>query len=163
MTPRIVRLYALALFLIFSASILWWHHADTRPSSMDETRHMKLATDYREWLARGVPLTNEWSHVYPPLYHLSLIPALSLGAPSETKAAATHILYLMVFIAGCVLLGRGRRRPDWESLLAATLCLGYFFVFWASRRALTDFPLMAWVTLSMAMLVAHEGFFESAG
>jgi len=119
---------------------------------------MKLATDYREWLVHGVPLTNEWSHVYPPLYHLSLIPALSLGAPSETKAAATHILYLTVFIAGCVLLGRSRRRPDWESVAAAALCAGYCSVFWAGRRALTDFPLMAWVTLSMAMLSRTKGF-----
>jgi hypothetical protein len=158
MPNRSARLYVLTLFLVFSASIFGWHFSDTRPSSMDETRHMKLATDYRAWLAHGVPLTNEWSHVYPPLYHLSLIPALSLGAPSETKAAATHLLYLMVFIAGCVLLGRSRKRPDWESLMGATLCLGYVYVLWASRRALTDFPLMAWVTLSMATLARTEGF-----
>jgi len=35
---------------------------------------MKLAMDYRAWMLHGVPLTDEWSHVYPPLYHLSIIP-----------------------------------------------------------------------------------------
>ena len=158
MPNRSDRFFALALFIIFSASMLWWHLSDTRPSSMDETRHMKLAMDYREWLLKGVPLTDEWSHVYPPLYHFSIIPALSLGVPSETKATLTHILYLTVFIIGCGLLGRSRRRPDWESIMAAALCLGFYSVFSASRRALIDFPLMAWVTFSMAMLSRTKGF-----
>jgi len=35
---------------------------------------------------------------------------------------------------------------------------GYCIVLWASRRALIDFPLMAWVTLSMALLSCTQGF-----
>ncbi len=150
--------FLLVLFVLFPMSILVWHRMDTRPSSMDETRHMKLAMDYRAWVLHGVPLTNGWSHVYPPIYHLSIIPALSLGHPSEAKATATHIAYFAIFVAGCLILGRSMGRPDWESVLAAFLCVGYCSVFWASHRALIDFPLMAWVTFSMAILACTEGF-----
>jgi len=72
--------FLIVLVLLFALSILGWHAMDTRPSSMDETRHMKLAMDYRAAIFQAIPLTDEWSHVYPPLYHLSIIPALSLAS-----------------------------------------------------------------------------------
>jgi len=157
-SARFAALLALALMLLFPSSILWWHLTDTRPSSLDETRHMELAMDYRRWLVQDVPLTNVWSHAYPPVYHLSIIPAMSLGVPSETKVVMTNIFYLAVLLAGCILLGRSAKRPDWEGVLAAFLCAGYYGVFWVGRRALIDFPLMAWVTLSMGLLSRTEGF-----
>ncbi len=158
MSNRYARIYALSLLLLFPASILWWHLSDSRPSSMDETRHMQLAIDYRNWIGHHVPLQNEWSHVYPPLYHLSIIPALSVGTPSEAKVAMTYIFDLVVLLAGCLVMGRSAKRPDWESILAAFLCVGYDYVFWAGRRALIDFPLMAWTTFSVALLSLTEGF-----
>src|SRR5262249_47733606 len=144
--------------LLFPISVVGWHFLDTRPSSMDETRHMKLAMDYRTWITQAAPLTNEWSHVYPPVYHFSIIPALSLGRPSETKVAAANVLYGLLFVYGCLLLGRSLGRWDWECVLAACLCLGYGYVLWTARRALIDFPLMAWVTFSMGLLACTEGF-----
>src|SRR6266513_5634500 len=100
MSSTPVKPLVLVLFVLFPLSILWWHASDTRPSAMDETRHMKLAMDYRAWLFQGIPLTDEWAHVYPPVYHLSIIPALSMGRPSEAKASATHIAYFALFVAG---------------------------------------------------------------
>src|ERR1019366_10824587 len=110
MPNRYARIYALTLLLLFTASGLWWHRHDTRPSSMDETRHMQLAIDYRNWIVHHVPLQNEWSHLYPPLYHLSILPALSVGVPSETKVAMTYIFELGLLLAGCLILGRCARR-----------------------------------------------------
>ena len=46
-------------------------------------------------------ITSPWASFYPPLYHLSLIPALSLGHPSETKAVATHLIYLAAIDHRC--------------------------------------------------------------
>ena len=100
-----------------------------------------------------------------------MIPALSLGVPSEMKAASINLLSLIILLAGCLLLGRqqageplrmlaGRKagRPDLESVAAAFLCAGYCYVLWAGRRALIDFSLMAWVTLTLALLARTEGF-----
>jgi hypothetical protein len=152
----------LALIVLFPLSIYRWHAIDTRPSSWDETRHMKLAMDYGDWLKKGVPLTDPWSHVYPPMYHLSLLVPLSFGVPSEAKAAIANIGYVLILIWACILLGRSAGRPDWESVFAAFLCCGYCYVLWASRRALIDFPLMCWVTFSMAMLARARGFSDRA-
>jgi len=155
---RSFKIYALLLLVLFPASILWWHDADSRPSSMDETRHMQLAVDYRRWLIDGVPLTDGWSHVYPPLYHLSIIPAVSLGIPSETKVALTYLFDLVMLLIGCLLITRIAGRPDTEGVLAAFLCVGFSAVFYTSRRALIDFPLMAWTTLTVALLARTNGF-----
>src|SRR2546425_1097452 len=67
------------VFLIFMSATLGWHFLNDRPSTLDETKHMQLAIDYRDWLVHDVPLQNPWDHVYPPVYHFSIIPALSLG------------------------------------------------------------------------------------
>ncbi len=146
------------LAALFAGAIAQWHRLDTRPSSLDETKHMQLAMDYRDWVAHGVPLTNEWAHVYPPIYHFSIIPALSAGIPSECKAALMHTAYLFILIMGCVLLCRAQGRPDAEGILAALVVIGYAYVQWVTRRALTDFPLLSWTTLSVALLARTQGF-----
>jgi len=146
------------IFLLFMSAIAGWHLLNDRPSSMDETKHMQLALDYRDWIVHDVPLQNPWDHVYPPLYHFSIIPALSLGVPTEAKAVMTHALYVVIFLVGCLLLGRAHRRSDDESLAAGLLTLGYCYVLWAARRALIDFPLLTWATLTMALLARTRGF-----
>lgn len=146
--------------VVFPLSILQWHRVDTRPSSLDETKHMQLAMDYRDWIVHGVPLTNLWAHVYPPVYHFSIIPTMSVGIPSETKAALANTFYLLVLLIGCVLISRSEGFPDAEGVLAALLTTGYAYVLWISRRALIDFSLMAWVTLSMALLARTKGFLD---
>jgi len=146
------------VLMLFMSAVVGWHHLNDRPSSMDETKHMQLAMDYHDWLVHDVPLQNPWAHVYPPLYHFSIIPAMSLGVPTEAKAVLTHALYLIVFVIGCLFLGRADERSDDESLTAALLTVGYCYVLWAGRRALTDFPLMAWVMLGMGLLARTRGF-----
>lgn len=153
-----VKHFAFLLVAFSLASFLWWHKTDSRPSSMDETRHMKLALDYKAAFTEAVPLTNSWSHVYPPLFHFSMIPALSVGVPSEMKAASVNLIYLCVLIAGLLLLSMKQQRQGWEGVAAAFLCVSYISVFWGERRALIDFALMCWVTLSISLLAATEGF-----
>src|SRR5437879_6316354 len=89
---------------LFLASIAIWHAVDTRPSSVDETKHLQLALDYRDWIVHHRPVTNTWAYVYPPFYHVSLIPALSVGRASEGKAALTHEGYLILLFVGLFLL-----------------------------------------------------------
>jgi len=35
---------------------------------------LNLALDYRDWLVPRRSIVNSWAAIYPPLYHLSLIP-----------------------------------------------------------------------------------------
>ena len=55
-------------------------------------------------------------------------------------------------------MGRDYGWNDNESLTAALLTLGYGYVMWSARRALIDFPLLSWTTLTMAFLVRARGF-----
>ncbi len=142
----------------FMSTIVGWHGLQDRPSSMDETKHMQLAMDYHDWVLRDNPLQNPWASVYPPLYHFSIFPFMSIGWPTESKAVMAHAFYLLLFLYGVLLLGRAQGRPDDESLAAAVLTLGYSYVLWASRRSLTDFPLMACVTLAMGLLARTREF-----
>src|SRR5882724_832581 len=104
--PKSSGIKVTLILAVFMSAVLGWHHLNDRPSSLDETKHMQLAMDYRDWVVHGVPLQNPWDHVYPPVYHFSIIPALSLGVPTEAKAVMTHSLYLAFFLIGCLLIGR---------------------------------------------------------
>ena len=83
---------------------------------------------------------------------------MSVGVPTEAKAVLTHALYLIFFLLGCLLFGRDYGWSDNESLAAALLTLGYGYVLWSARRALIDFPLLSWTTLTMALLARTRGF-----
>ena len=146
--------------LLFMTAVAGWHLVDNRPSSMDETKHMQLAMDSRDGALHDVPLQNPWAHVYPPLYHVSIIPALSLGVPSRGKSGDDAYVvraHFCVRLLAAWAARTGDRRTE-RSLAAALIVLGYAYVLWTGRRALTDFPLLAWTTFSMALLARTRGF-----
>lgn len=154
---RRLILLGLPLFL-FAASLFVWHRIDTRPAAWDESVHLLLALDYRDLLKDGTPVTTSWASVYPPLYHLSIIPALSLGQPSPAKAVATYVLYAALMLAGFILLTRGFGRSTEEGVVAALLFWSMPIVFFTSRRPLLDFPLSALVCFGMACLWRTKRF-----
>lgn len=146
------------LLVLFGGYLTVWYRIDTRPPAWDESTHLGIALSYRDFLVHGKPVTTPWASYYPPFYHVSLIPALSLGIPSEGKALATHVIYLLILFCALLLLGQHFQRPIEDAVLASLLTIGYWQVIFVSHHALLDFALMAWVTLGMALLGSTKHF-----
>lgn len=143
---------------VWAGSLILWHRLDTRPPAWDESVHLHLALDYKDFLLHKTPLRSPWVDEYPPLYHLSLIPFLSLGTPSASQTALAHAFYLLLFIAGWLLWVQAAGLPSNRSLVATLLYLGYAQVLWTARRPLMEFALSAWVVFCMALLWRTERF-----
>lgn len=153
----------LFIWLVFAAGLYGWHRLEGRPSSIDETKHMRIALEYRDWVLHGKPIEVSWAHVYPPLYHWTVIPFFLVGTVGEAQASLAHLFWLAIFLFGVGWLQKLLRRSEEEMVLLVLLTLSYGVLQWATRRAMIDFPLMAWVTLSVAALLAarrftHRGF-----
>ncbi len=148
----------LVLLSLCLAYVGWWHHADNRPLTWDPTVHLGLAIDYRDWLFHQTPLTNSRTSMYPPLYHVSLLPSLMIGIPSEAKAVTTHLLYAAILLMAFIGLAKRMGRPVEDAFLAAVLTLSYPIVHYIFCFALTDFPLLAFVALGMWFLYNTDDF-----
>ncbi len=148
----------LAAMVLVAGSIIRWHRIDTRPPAWDQSVHLHLALDYRDCLLHGKPVTSPWTAVYPPLYHLSLIPVLSLGTPSEAKAAFMHLFYFALLLWGLLRLTRRLGAEPETAVLAGLLSASYAIVIYTMHYALIDFPLTAWVVFSLALLAETESF-----
>lgn len=136
----------------------WWHSRDTRPVTWDPSVHLGLAIDYRDWLLHRAPLTNSRTSMYPPFYHLSLIPSLLVGVPSEAKAVTTHALYAAAFLMALLGLARKAGRPAADAFIAALLVFSYPIFHIMFLFALTDVPLLVLVTVGMGLLYKSDDF-----
>lgn len=145
----ILALFGLMLFL--------WHRRDTLPPAWDESTHLTLALDYRDWLWHGTPIANSWAAIYTPLYHLSLIPALALH-PAVSSVSAVHCLYAALLLLAMAWLARLFGRAADDGLLAGFLVLGTCISHYLARRPIIDFALMCWVAFGMALLLKTEDF-----
>ena len=94
----------LGLFLFHAFLLTFWLKLDTHPPGWDEAVHLQVAWEYKEdilqgrwgelWRARSKP-----GHPpYPPLYHLSLVPALAFSSNPEDAAARMNLFYLAVVL-----------------------------------------------------------------
>ncbi len=157
--PQARFLSAIAL-LMFAASLAIWCAFDTRPPAWDETVHLQLALDYKQWLLHGESFESRWTAIYPPLYHLSLIPSLMIGAPDADRAMLTHVLYFAVLLWGLLHLSKRFTGSPGLGLLAAVVLMAMPTILWATRRPLLDFALTAWVVAGMEWLLRTEGMRE---
>jgi hypothetical protein len=152
------HLYTAAFLAAFTLSLLSWYRLDSRPPAWDETVHLHLTLDYRAALLEHRPVTTPWASVYPPLYHASLLPFLSFGIPSAAHAVLAHILYLWMLLLAMGSIARSLGRSREDGLLAAILVGCYGTILYTARRPLIDFPLTAWVTAGLALLLESDGF-----
>lgn len=157
MTRRAL-LYAFAVSGFFALSLIAWYRVDTRPPGWDETVHLNLSLDYKDRLWHGTPVTSPWASVYTPLYHYSLIPALSTGIPSQPRAVATHVAYALVLMMGLLMLARFMTAPPEDAAAAGLLMISMPIALFVERRALIDFPLLAWEIFGLALLWHTENF-----
>jgi hypothetical protein len=158
---------ALFLVFIFEGLTLWlWLGIDTRPPAWDESIHLSVALDYSEAISRG-----RWQRLlkpayfnYPPLYHLSLEPALRSGRrehlSGETivrRAISCNWVYLVFFGLALFFIGAEIAGP------AAGFAAGVFgtaapFVTEVSHSPLIDLALSAWVAWAFYALIRSERF-----
>src|SRR5271154_4391939 len=120
--------WPITILILWSATLGIWRYLDTRPPAWDPSIHLLLSCYYRDFLLHGTPVTTSWASFYPPLYHLSIIPALSLGIPSETKAVAMHVVYMAILLVGLYRLTRDFERPAMDAWLAGLILAGSYDV-----------------------------------
>ncbi|MGC3979760.1 MAG: hypothetical protein QM808_00690 [Steroidobacteraceae bacterium] len=151
-------LAASIILLCFAVSLLLWYRIDTRPPAWDETVHLQLAADYRDFILHDTPIRTRWTAIYPPLYHLTLVPAMSLGEPSMLKAVLTHTAYLALLLWALTAFARGCGASPWLGLVAGACFIAMPTVLWVERRPLINFALTAWIVAGMEWLRRTDGF-----
>jgi hypothetical protein len=151
-------LYIALIVGFWGASLAWWHRGETRPPAWDESVHLHLALDYAAALTKGVPVTVSWASVYPPLYHLSLMPFVAPGIPVQSRTLGAHLLYATLFMLAIAYFLRRRKFPPEAVLGVGLLFAACTLVVFTARRPLIDFALTAWVTAAMAVLFASDRF-----
>lgn len=152
MPEKRTLLWSFLTLALFTSSLVIWHRCDTRPPAWDESVHLHLALDYRDFLLHRTPITTSWADVYPPAYHLSLIPFLSIGIPSTHQTAWPHAIYFALMLAAFVAFAKSFSLPEESGVWTALFIVGYAFVHWVARWPLMDFAVMSWVTIGILFL-----------
>lgn len=175
-----------AIFLLCAASTVAWTVKDKTPPSWDPSHHMVTAYDYYRPLGhfdlRG--LTREFflnQHFYAPLAHLITAFAFLIFGASRLSGIAINFVSLAVLLASVSWIGRRlycsaatnenqqtdaatakQRLPDGTAVtlgaLAALLATSYHFPAWLLHDAFLDYPLVAMVALSFALLIRAGDF-----
>lgn len=154
--------------LLIAALVAWhafhnwlWLAQNEVLSGWDKARHTAQSLAYNNLLT---PLTLQSffrtfisDTVRPPLGALSAVPMFRMFGVSGDVAAMVNIVYLAVILVAIwrlgVLLG-GQKLGGISVVLAALLPMFYSM----PRYFLLEFPLMAFVTLTIWLLLASDGF-----
>ncbi|HVG18994.1 MAG TPA: glycosyltransferase family 39 protein, partial [Blastocatellia bacterium] len=169
-------------FLILASSTVAWTLADRTPPSWDPCHHIVAAYDYYRPLAhfdlRGFRRELfEATHYYAPFIHLVTAAIFLIFGASRLTGIAVNLISLAVLLGSVYWIGEslyGRRRGpagagDKENeitrrpmltpgVVAALLSTCYHFPAWLLHDAFLDYPLMAMVTLSFALLIRAGEF-----
>lgn len=137
----------LLIFINITANIIWLKK-DTRPPEWDQSTHLNLALDYTQ---------SKLTSTYPPLYHLSLLPALLWSHFSADAAVATNIFYLILILLATYLLA-AHLFDRFTGVVAGWFVSTYPFLLYISRNALIETTLTAWVTIAFLSLAKSEDF-----
>lgn len=136
-----------------------WQARDTRPPAWDQSTHLQLSLDYRDFLVDGTPIRSPWASYYPPLYHWALMPVTSLqSTASEQAVVPVHAVFFGVLALGVALLSGAMGLGAPFAVVAMGVLMASPFVMQTANSALIDVPLMAWVCLTMALLWRTESF-----
>ena len=175
--PHLGKLLLASIFIILSSSTVVWTLRDRTPPPWDPADHISAAYDYYALLAR-LDLRGfaheffEAPHYYAPMVHLtSAIVFLVLGVSRVTGIVVNLIslaaLMWAVSWMARTLYGQTESPPVESSpayphlalrVLPALVCACYHFNAWLMHDAFLDFPLVAAVAVSFALLIRAGDF-----
>lgn len=174
--PHLGRILLVISFLVLASSTVVWTISDRTPPPWDPADHISAAYDYYSLLARldlrgfareifAAP------HYYAPMVHLaSAIVFLAFGATRLTGIAVNLIslaclMWALSYMARALYGPNQSDRGEIESspqlvltVLPALVCGCYHFNAWLIHDAFLDFPLMASVAVSFALLIRAGDF-----
>ena len=164
------------IFVSLSASSIAWTIIDKTPPAWDPADHIIAGYDYYFPLAHldFAAFNEEFfvaSHSYAPLVHLVTSVIFLLVGASRVTGIVVNLISLAVLLLSVSWMARtlyGNRSdsqsPNLDqgslalSLLAPLLATSYHFSAWLLHDAFLDYPLIAIVSLSFAMLIRADNF-----
>ncbi|MFA5139677.1 MAG: glycosyltransferase family 39 protein [Elusimicrobiota bacterium] len=152
----------MALIVFHAWQLLDWNRLEGRPPAWDQSIHLEIAQDYKRAIAKGdlkdllFLKPKPGMPPFPPLYHLSLQPALDAADPASA-ARLPNILYMAILCLSVWGVGR-RFAGEWGGLGAAVLMSCIPEVQWLFREQLVDLALIAWVAAAYWALIESREF-----
>lgn len=186
--PHLNKLLLAAIFLILASSTIAWTVKDKTPPSWDPSHHLVSSYDYYRPLAhfdlRG--FAREFfinKQYYAPFIHMVTAGAYLIFGASRLSGIAINLLSLAVLLGSVSWIGRAlycreganhskavahrdeRQMPADATAVtlgavAALLATSYHFTAWLLHDAFLDYPLVALVSLTFALLI-HAGDFTN--
>ena len=177
--PHLNKLLLAFIFLILASSTIAWTVKDRTPPSWDPSHHTVAAYDYYRPLAhfdlrgfaREVFANKQY---YAPFIHLVTAILFLIFGASRLSAVAVNLISLAILLGSVSWVGRalycrngessdGRRAStDLTALtlgaVAALVSTSYHFNAWLLHDAFLDYPLVALVALSFALLIRAGDF-----
>ena len=180
------KLSLTAIFIILASSTIAWTVADHTPPSWDPCHHIVAAYDYYRPLAHldFEGFRREFfdtTHYYAPFIHLVTALIFLVFGASRLTGVGVNLISLAVLLGSVYWIGKtlyarttdqssenlseaGRDQASVDApaltvgVVAALLATCYHFPAWLLHDAFLDYPLMAVVALSFALLIRAGEF-----
>jgi 4-amino-4-deoxy-L-arabinose transferase-like glycosyltransferase len=160
----IIGLGLLAVLLVVNIASAFSYTLRQMPLVWDEAGHLSGALEYSYafshfQFARGwfTYVSSINSFVYPPLVHVLGGIVLFVFGESLPGVSSFHSVYLVLLIVTTFEVGR-RLHSVWAGLLAALLVSAFPIIVYFSRRIWLDVAATAWVSATLACLLASVQF-----
>jgi 4-amino-4-deoxy-L-arabinose transferase-like glycosyltransferase len=165
------RALLLIVFITLSTSTLLWVRNDQTPPPWDPSDHISTAYDYYRYIAHAdlQGFYKEFfleTHYYAPFVHLMTAIIFLIFGASKTSAIFINLISLAaILIATLLIYQKTFTNPDEQQqgkispgILAGILASCYHFPAWLIHDAFLDYPLIAIVTVSFALLLKTDNF-----
>lgn len=162
----------LIVFITLSLSTILWVRNDQTPPPWDPADHISTAYDYYRYIAHAdiTGIYKEFfleTHHYAPFVHLMTAFIFLIFGASKTSAIFVNIISLAAILISTLAIYKRTFQHHYSTshqknlspgTLAAILAACYHFPSWLIHDAFLDYPLIAIVTVSFALLLNTENF-----
>jgi len=164
----------LLIFVSISASTILWVLQDKTPPPWDPADHISTAYDYYRFIAhldiKGFYKEFfEEIHYYAPFVHIVTASVFLIFGASKISAIVVNLISLAAILISSqaiyehIFFNKYKNTAIQSSyispgVLAGLLATSYHFPAWLLHDAFLDYPLMAIVTVSFALLLKTENF-----
>lgn len=164
------------IFLGVSLATVIWTELDKTPPPWDPADHISAGYDYYQSLAhlRFADFAKDFfsmPHFYAPLVHLVTALVFLVFGASRLSGIGVNFISLAILLGSVYWTASflySKDRPEdangdgrpiyWPGVLAALLAVCYHFPAWLVHDAFLDYPLIAIVALSYALLIRAGDF-----